>query len=60
MDIEPREDHFVIRHAGRIVNEQFPNEDAAWNWADANIDDQVFDQPNSWSDPIEYETDAND
>ncbi|WP_067734477.1 hypothetical protein [Novosphingobium naphthalenivorans] len=59
MDIEPREDHFVIRHSGQIVNQRFPTEDDAWAWADMHIDDQVFDSPNNWSPPIDYEASAN-
>lgn len=28
--------------------------DSAERWADANIDDQMFDGPNEWSPPLKY------
>lgn len=45
---------FVIFHAGKTVDEDFATEEAAWEWADANIDDQVTDAPNWLSDQIKY------
>lgn len=46
--------HYVIVHAGRIIDETFPDRDAAEKWADCNIDDQMFDAPNEWSPPLRY------
>jgi hypothetical protein len=48
---------YVIIHAGREVDKDFDTEGEAWHWADANIDDQVFDDPNWFTDkPISYRT----
>ncbi|CDX26756.1 hypothetical protein MPL3356_60537 [Mesorhizobium plurifarium] len=54
MTVERRGDHFVIVHAGRDVDFSFATEGEAWKWADANIDDQVFDTPNCFSPPLNY------
>jgi len=47
-------EHFVIVHAGRVVDASFADRDAAEQWADRNIDDQMFDEPNSFSPPLKY------
>lgn len=47
---------WIIMHAGKEVSEVFETERAAYSWADKNIDDQVFDDPNSFSPPITYRT----
>lgn len=50
-------DYYVILHAGREVDAPpFATEDAAWSWADHNVDDQVFDDPNTLSEPLKYRT----
>lgn len=46
--------HFVIVHAGRVIDETFPDRESAEAWADANIDDQMFDKPNWFSPPLRY------
>lgn len=46
--------HWVIVHAGRVVDESFPDRAAAEKWADSNIDDQMFDAPNEFSPPLKY------
>lgn len=46
--------HFVIAHAGRVIDEQFPDQESAERWADRNIDDQMFDEPNTFSPPLKY------
>lgn len=52
---------WVIIHAGREVDQDFDTENDAWKWADANIDDQVFDDPNSFTPtPIRYRTPSPD
>lgn len=47
---------FVIIHAGREVAKDFETEDAAWSWADENVDDQLLCTPNQLSAPLEYRT----
>lgn len=46
--------HFVIIHAGRVVDETFPDRESAERWGDHNIDDQMFDSPNYFSPPLKY------
>lgn len=46
---------WVIIHNGREVDRDFDTEGEAWKWADHNIDDQVFDGPNT-KEPIPYRT----
>lgn len=46
--------HFVVVHAGRVIDEQFPDRESAEYWADCNIDDQMFDAPNWLSPPLKY------
>lgn len=46
---------WAISHAGKLINKRFTSEDEAYKWADQNIDDQVFDEPNWFSHPLEYE-----
>ena len=46
--------HFVIVHAGRVIDEKFPDRESAERWADRNIDDQMFDEPNTFSPPLRY------
>jgi hypothetical protein len=45
---------WIIRHGGREIAEDFETEDEAWSWADANVDDQVFDSPNHHYPPLRY------
>lgn len=53
--VERAPGQFDIIHAGRTVDApDFATEDAAWAWADHNIDDQVFDGPNTLADPLRY------
>lgn len=47
---------WIIMHGGKEVVENFESENAAYSWADRNIDDQVFDEPNWFSPPIAYRT----
>lgn len=55
MRIEQCDDHhFVIIHGGLEVAQDFFSEAEAWAWADDNIDDQVFDSPNWFAEPIAY------
>jgi hypothetical protein len=46
--------HFVIVHAGRVIDQKFHDQESAERWADKNIDDQMFDTPNSFSPPLKY------
>lgn len=46
MDVVKEGAFFVIIHAGREIDVKFLSEDDAWRWADRNVDDQVFDEPN--------------
>ncbi len=46
--------HFVVVHAGRVIDETFPDRESAESWADSNIDDQMFDTPNTFSPPLKY------
>lgn len=46
--------HFVIIHAGRVIDEKIPDRESAESWADRNIDDQMFDEPNTFSPPLKY------
>jgi hypothetical protein len=46
--------HYVIIHAGRVVDQSFDSMDEAESWADSNIDDQMFDGPNWFSEPLKY------
>ncbi len=57
MEIIQLDNLWAIAHAGKVVKKRFTSEDDAWSWADSNIDDQVFDEPNSFSPPLEYEPD---
>lgn len=54
MIIGPEGNHFVIIHAGRVIDEKFPDRESAECWADRNIDDQMFDEPNTFSPPLKY------
>lgn len=47
MDIVREGQNFVIIHAGRAVDQTFPDAASALAWADLNIEDQVDDRPNS-------------
>ncbi len=47
-------EHYVVVHAGRVIDESFPDRDAAEYWADCNVDDQMFDGPNTLSPPLKY------
>lgn len=55
MKIEKIDGKWRINHAGKLVTKKFETEDAAWYWADGNIDDQVFDTPNCLAPPLVYE-----
>jgi hypothetical protein len=57
MDIVERDGKHVIVHGGKTIKEKFKSEDDAWKWADRNIDDQMFDKPNTFSDPLVYDDD---
>lgn len=46
--------HWVIVHAGRVIDASFPDRESAERWADSNIDDQMFDSPNELSPPLKY------
>lgn len=48
---------WAITHAGRVIAKRFTSYDEADRWADYNIDDQVFDGPNTLMSPLEYEPD---
>lgn len=55
--VKRSDDYFVIKHAGKEVDAGvFKTEAEAWAWADANIDDQMFDLPNWLSEPLKYRT----
>lgn len=55
MDVARRSDgRFIIIHSGREVDADFDTQEGAWRWADANIDDQMFDSPNWLADPLRY------
>ena len=55
MNVEKRDGcTYVIIHAGKEIDEDFNEEIDAWEWADKNIDDQVFDTPNRLSPPLKY------
>lgn len=57
MEIEKNHSgRWVIVHGGKEVKETFDSEGDAYKWADKNIDDQVFDEPNWYSMPIAYRT----
>ena len=43
-----------IVHAGQTVDTYFDSKSDAWNWADSNIDDQLYDTPNTISPPLVY------
>ena len=45
---------FVIIHAGKVIDESFDTREQAEAWADDNIDDQMFDTPNTFSPPLVY------
>lgn len=50
-------DYYVILHAGREVDTPtFKTEADAWGWADEFVDDQMFDGPNTLSEPLTYRT----
>jgi hypothetical protein len=57
MHIFQHDNLWAIAHAGRVIAKRFISEREAESWADSNIDDQVFDEPNSFSGPLEYEPD---
>jgi len=44
-----------VIHAGKFVKQTFETEAEAEYWMDCNIDDQMFDGPNWFSPPLEYE-----
>lgn len=46
--------HWIVVHAGRVIDEKFPDRESAEKWADCNIDDQMFDEPNTFSPPLRY------
>jgi hypothetical protein len=46
--------HWVVIHAGRVIDARFPDRASAEAWADNNIDDQMFDAPNHFSPPLVY------
>ena len=46
--------HFIVVHAGRVIDETLPDRESAERWADSNIDDQMFDEPNTLSPPLRY------
>lgn len=53
--VERSPGQFEIIHAGKTVDApNFTTEAEAWSWADANIDDQMFDSPNTLADPLRY------
>lgn len=55
MTVEQKPDgRWRIKHAGKEVVPDFATEAEAWRWADANVDDQVFDGPNNWSPALRY------
>jgi hypothetical protein len=45
---------WVIIHGGKRLKIDFATEAEAWAWADSHIDDQVFGEPNWYSEPLEY------
>jgi hypothetical protein len=45
---------WVIHHGGHVIAETFATERDAERWADHNIDDQVFDNPNCFMPPLVY------
>lgn len=45
---------WVIVHAGKEIDQDFRSEEEAWAWADKHVDDQVFDEPNDFSPPLQY------
>ncbi len=57
MEVFQHDNLWAIAHAGNVVAKRFTSESAAWEWADMNIDDQVFDAPNHFSPPLDYEPD---
>lgn len=59
MDVVKREDdkYDIIHNGKEVAAGPFVSEDAAWSWADRNIDDQTFDSPNTLADPIKYRED---
>lgn len=57
MEIFEHDNLWAITHAGKVVAKRFTSEADAWAWADSNIDDQVFDEPNHFSAPLTYEPD---
>jgi hypothetical protein len=53
--IERTPGFFSIIHGGREVETPpFNTEADAWAWADRNIDDQMFDSPNTLAPPLKY------
>lgn len=44
-----------IIHSHRWLVQDFETETEAEGWADGNIDDQMFDGPNTFSPPLQYE-----
>ena len=57
MDIMEHEGQWRIAHAGKVIAQPFATEAEANTWADCNIDDQMFDTPNSFMPPLEYDPD---
>jgi hypothetical protein len=55
MHIKVHEDKWRIIHSGRVVLQSFDTEEEAYSWANRNIDDQVFDNENTFADPLEYD-----
>lgn len=45
---------WYIRHGRGIIDQTFNSEDEAYLWANENIDDQVFDGPNTLCPPLKY------
>lgn len=45
-----------IVHAGRFLVQNFDTKEEAEDWELVNVDDQMFDSPNSLSAPLEYES----
>ena len=46
--------HFVVIHAGKVIDESFSSREEAESWADSNVDDQMFDGPNTLAPPLKY------
>jgi hypothetical protein len=46
--------YFVIVHAGRVIDARFCDRESAERWGDHHVDDQMFDGPNEFSEPLVY------